>query len=123
MHTSLTVLVLGQELASEHKQAPFTLHGTPNVMLETIKRGENDFDHHTLVEHVGKPKTVILRLHENMGGRGVVKLSSRVHVTKAALVNILEDHIEELDVVTDTESDTIDLKFRAFEIKTVQLTL
>lgn len=91
-------------------------------MLETIKRGENDFDHGTFVEH-HKTKTVILRLHENMGGRGHVQLSSKVHVTSAALVNILENHLEELDVVTNTESDTVDLTFGAFEIKTVQLTL
>lgn len=90
-------------------------------MLETIKRGENDFDAHSFVE--GKTKTVILRLHENMGGRGVIKLFSRVHISKAAIVNILEDHIEELDVVTDLDKDAIDLIFRAFEIKTVQLTL
>jgi alpha-mannosidase len=90
-------------------------------MLETIKRGEDDFDGHSFAE--GKIKTVILRLHENMGGRGVVKLCSRVHVSKAAIVNILEDHMEELDVVTDLDKDVIDLQFKAFEIKTVQLTL
>lgn len=93
-------------------------------MLETIKRGEGDFDEeNNFAESDSKGKTVILRLHENMGGRGLVKLSSRIGVKKAALVNILEEHMEELDVVTDTENDTIDLKFRAFEIKTVQLTL
>lgn len=117
--------MLDHAIADEFKQAPFTIEGTPNVMLETIKRGENDFQDDLSAQPFaeGKTKTVILRLHENMGGRGSVKLSSRVHVTKAALVNILEDHIEELDVVTDTENDTIDLKFKAFEIKTVQLTL
>lgn len=113
---------LDKPLAEEFTHAPFVIEGTPNIMLETIKRGENDFDHHSSIEN-SKSKTVILRLHENMGGRGHVKLSSRVHVTKAALVNILEDQMEELDVVTDLETDTVDLKFRAFEIKTVQFTL
>jgi len=90
-------------------------------MLETIKRGEHDFDAHSFKE--GRDKTVILRLHENMGGRGVVKLSSSLHVSKASIVNILENHVEELDVVTDLNKDVIDLTFRAFEIKTVMLTL
>ena len=115
------MVVFDQPISKEYNTAPFTLEGSPNVMLETIKRGENDFDSHSFEE--GMTQTVILRLHENMGGRGVVKLSSKVHVSKAAIVNILEDHLEELDVVTDLERDTIDLTFRAFEIKTVQLTL
>ena len=115
------MVVFDRPISKEYNTAPFTLEGSPNVMLETIKRGENDFDSHSFEE--GMTQTVILRLHENMGGRGVVKLSSKVHVSKAAIVNILEDHLEELDVVTDLERDTIDLTFRAFEIKTVQLTL
>jgi alpha-mannosidase len=115
------ISVIDHSLAKEFTCAPFTLEGSPNIMLETIKRGENDFDSHSFLE--GKTKTVILRLHENMGGRGVVKLSSKIHVLKASIVNILEDHVEELDVVTDLAKDVIDLTFRAFEIKTVMLTL
>jgi alpha-mannosidase len=115
------VIVLDGCISREYEKAPFTIEGSPNVMLETIKRGENDFDSHTFKE--GKTKTVILRLHENMGGRGVIKLSSRIHFSKATVVNILEDHLEELDVATDLDRDVIDLEFRAFEIKTVQLTL
>jgi alpha-mannosidase len=115
------MLVVDHSISQEYGTAPFTLEGSPNVMLETIKRGENDFDAHSFVE--GETKTVILRLHENMGGRGVVKLASKIHVSKAAIVNILEDHLEELDVVTDLDKDVIDLTFRAFEIKTVMLTL
>ena len=115
------MIVIDYTISKEHRTAPFTLESSPNVMLETIKRGENDFDSHSFAE--GKTKTVILRLHENMGGRGVVKLSSKIHISKATIVNILEDHLEELDVVTDLDRDVIDLTFRAFEIKTVMLTL
>jgi len=115
------MIVIDHSISQEYRTAPYTLEGAPNVMLETIKRGENDFDSHSFAE--GKTKTVILRLHENMGGRGVVKLSSKIHISKATIVNILEDHLEELDVVTDLDRDVIDLTFRAFEIKTVMLTL
>ena len=60
---------------------------------------------------------------EFWNGRTDVLKSRGVHVAKAAIVNILEDHVEELDVITDLDKEVIDLKFRAFEIKTVQLTL
>jgi len=45
-------------------------------------------------------------------------------VSKAELVNVLEDRMEDLDVTTDTDREEIDLgEFRAFEVKTVRLYL
>jgi alpha-mannosidase len=44
------------------KSSPFSVHGAANVMLETIKRGEDD-----LFEMDGK-RTIILRLYEQFGG-------------------------------------------------------
>ena len=47
-----------------------------------------------------------------------------LHVSRAELVNILEDSLEDLDVTTDTDKEEIDLgEFRAFEVKTVRLHL
>ena len=50
------------------------MKGASNVLLETIKRGEDDFDLQTYVEKRNATSTVILRLHEHMGGRACVKL-------------------------------------------------
>jgi len=92
----------------------------------------------------GKKKTVILRMYEHMGGHASVRLilwvfrhvrnlalrlnvfatpSRGIHATGASIVNILEEEIAELDIVTDEESEAIDLEFRAFEIKTIQVRL
>nr|XP_019051258.1 alpha-mannosidase [Kwoniella bestiolae CBS 10118]OCF30188.1 alpha-mannosidase [Kwoniella bestiolae CBS 10118] len=75
-------------------QCPFKLENAPNVMLETIKRGEDDgFSS----DHGGGHKTIILRLYEHLGGhaRAALKITG-LNVVKAELVNILEDHLETL---------------------------
>lgn len=54
---------------------PFKVEGADNVLLETIKRGEGDFDTLTHVEQRQAPKSVVLRLHEHMGGRATAKLA------------------------------------------------
>jgi len=62
----------------------FSLEGARNVALETIKRGEDDFDltdGDNAGNHVGDEdglegkKTVILRLYERLGGHASVRLN------------------------------------------------
>ena len=48
---------------------------------------------------------------------------NKLQVSKAELVNVLEDSMEELDVMTDEKQEEIELEFRAFEVKTVRLSL
>ncbi|WWC72433.1 uncharacterized protein I206_106395 [Kwoniella pini CBS 10737] len=115
---------------------PFRLENAPNVMLETIKRGEDD-------DFSGEAKTIILRLYEHLGGHARAAL--KVHgldVIKAEVTNILEEHVEHLkihkssDFIQDSddveedekkpkkdESVSVKLSFRGYEIKTVKLTL
>ncbi|WVR08478.1 hypothetical protein IAU60_005533 [Kwoniella sp. DSM 27419] len=120
--------------------SPFMVENAPNVMLETIKRGEDD-------DHAGaKQHTVILRLYEHLGGhaRALLKVTG-LTIVKAELVNILEDHLEHLKVDSrdktveaeeeskhticghqrkpDQDSSEIKLAFRGYEIKTVRLTV
>jgi alpha-mannosidase len=56
--------------------------------------------------------------------------SSGLYVIKSELVNILEDHIENLKVSTTSgagegskQESEVKLSFRAFEVKTVKLTV
>lgn len=51
------------------KGSPFSVHGARNVVLETIKRGEDD------VHSSGKDKTLILRLFEQYGGHAKASLN------------------------------------------------
>lgn len=108
-------------------EPPFSISGAHNVILETIKRGEDDD-----VSGSG-PHTVVLRLYEAYGGHTNAKLliSTSVGVQKAILTNLLEDdHEDDLVFTAAAEEDAkrgyshyIKLSFRRFEVKTVKLTL
>ncbi len=50
------------------KAPSFALEGAPNVMLETIKRGEDD----DFVK--GGKETIVIRMFEQLGGHAKVKL-------------------------------------------------
>ncbi|CAD6569406.1 MAG: Glycoside hydrolase, 38 vacuolar alpha mannosidase [Tremellales sp. Tagirdzhanova-0007] len=106
--------------------SPFKVSGAPNVVLETIKRGEDD-----MFEMDGK-RTIILRLFEQLGGHAKATLNiSGLTIKKAEIVNILEDPIEDLDVLSSSSEQDVNkskdvqvsLDFRGFEVKTVRLTL
>jgi len=114
-------------------KSPFWLEGTPNIFLETIKRGEYDN-----FKSKNAHKTVILRLYEAHGGHGRVQLriSPSVHVVEASLTNLLEDHKSVLSLAAADDVDVnskepasasgrswLDLDFRGFEVKTVKLVI
>jgi alpha-mannosidase len=52
---------------------PFIVKGAPNVMFETVKRGEEDFD--ALTHKPTGSKSIIMRLFEHMGGSASAKIS------------------------------------------------
>lgn len=102
---------------------PLRIGGAPNIILETIKRGEDD----DFASDEGK--TVILRLYEAFGGHGRagLLLSPALDVEKAFETNLLEDHEKELNIQSTADQGsnamTIPLSFRGFEVKTVKLIL
>ncbi|KAG2744228.1 glycoside hydrolase family 38 protein, partial [Suillus brevipes Sb2] len=112
--------VPGQNASHIVPPLPFWLEGAPNIFLETIKRGEDDF------EPNASCTTVILRMYEAFGGHGSVKLhvGEHVPVKRAYVTNILEDTKGELGLVSTTGAhSTLKLEFRGFEVKTVKLVL
>ena len=108
-------------------RAPFLVSGAHNVILETVKRGDDDN-----VSGSG-PKTVVLRLYEAYGGHTTVRLliSALVGIEKAIVTNLLEDdNDDELEFTATIEEEAnrgyshfLKLPFRGFEVKTVKLTL
>ncbi|CED85351.1 glycoside hydrolase family 38 protein [Phaffia rhodozyma] len=105
----------------------FAVDGGRNVLAETIKRAEND--KFSSEKGVGKgEKNVIVRLYEAFGGQAKVSLKlTGFNVTSAVLTNILEEPIgKPLGLKVDGFEDeltSVELKFRAFEIKTLKLTI
>lgn len=123
----------------------FSIRGAPSVILETVKRGEDDDDSQAQSK---APKTVILRIYESLGGhaRATLRVAGSLGVSKAFEANLLEDELSELQVTSlsrpgvdsDLDSDEsmnytsedqkrrdvgIPLQFHGFEVKTVKLVL
>lgn len=103
-----------------HK-SPFRLEGAHNVILETIKRAEDDVDPPKKTKRTGS--TVILRLYEAYGGHATTKLriASHLEVKKAWIANLLEDDITRLTLETEGEDTIIPLSLRGFELLTIKL--
>lgn len=122
----MTVRYLFNE--AQHKRAqlpktPFWVSGASNVILETIKRSDDEiFDG----KQDGEFSVIILRLYEALGGHAFAKLkiAGNLQVLKASLTNLLEDHLETLEITkaTNKESTTsISLSFHGFQVITVKL--
>jgi len=67
--------------AAAGKCTPFSVHGARNVVLETIKRGEDD------VHQSGKEQTLIIRLFEQYGGHARATL--RMYVKQLTCCSLL----------------------------------
>ncbi|KAK0524454.1 Glycoside hydrolase, 38 vacuolar alpha mannosidase [Tilletia horrida] len=116
------------------------------VVLDTLKRGEQDFDYYGKKGTSGK--TVVVRLYESSGAFAKTALRVALPVKKIALTNLLEDELqswspsdaklkkkqraaaadaeegEALDVKVNADGTaTVQLDFRAFEIKTLKFHL
>ncbi|KAF5347291.1 hypothetical protein D9756_009971 [Leucocoprinus leucothites] len=121
-------------ISSSHFKSPFTISGARNVILETVKRGEDDDFASSISTSDSGPVTVILRLYEAFGGHAKVQLNivRHVSVAKAFVTNLLEDEEQELSVTrvdgsgsSDNTNDdpgcSMPLSFRGFEVKTIKL--
>jgi alpha-mannosidase len=91
----------------------FRISGAPNLVIDTIKRGEDDADVSRSVSARSAGHSVILRIYDALGGksRGVLEWSD-VRVKKVVKVNALEDEGEVLEH-GDME---VEIEVRAFEV-------
>jgi alpha-mannosidase len=98
----------------------FTSDSSPSLIVDTVKRGEDDEDASNGDLPAKKGKHVILRVYDSLGGlsRGTIQMGS-VKVTKAWKCNLLEDELEELSI----GDDGLSVELRAFEVATYKLRL
>ncbi|KIJ30485.1 glycoside hydrolase family 38 protein [Sphaerobolus stellatus SS14] len=104
---------------SLHK-APFSVAGAPNVVLDTIKRSD---DEDWKSKKDGKSGFIVLRLYEAFGGhaRAELKIAGHLDVKKATITNLLEDELEVLDVSEHAGHSSVTIPFRGFQVVTVKL--
>ncbi|SGY50301.1 BQ5605_C001g00869 [Microbotryum silenes-dioicae] len=112
-------------LARDAVPQPFKLEGTRNIMLDTIKRGEED--HFTGKGSTTEPQTVVLRFYEAFGGHGQVDVVSPLTIESATICDLLERDLEDVEVVQSLKGgknmSSFKLKFRGFQVVSVKVTL
>lgn len=106
-------------------KGPFQVESAPNVILDTVKRGEDD----DYLSKKSSGMSVICRLYESKGGHAVASLVTSLPVKSASIVDLLERKIADVEVVSFGDEDKgkkqkkIQLAFRGFQIVTVKLEL
>ncbi|KAI9803462.1 MAG: hypothetical protein M1825_001805 [Sarcosagium campestre] len=95
------------------------LTGSPALILDTIKRGEDDEDVSRGDLHVRKGRSVILRIYESLGGRATGAIETDLPVHRAWKCNVLEDDEDSLSI----HQGKVDIELRPFEVATFRLQL
>lgn len=96
-----------------------TEDSSPALVLDTVKRGEDDEDVSRGELPVKKGRSVILRIYDSLGGRARGTVATTWDVTRVSKVNLLEDELEE--VVFEGGKFKVDLG--AFEVASYKLQL
>jgi alpha-mannosidase len=97
-----------------------SLHGGKSLVLDCVKRGEDDEDVSRGELPSRKGQSVIIRIYESLGGRSRGTIYTSLPVKKVFKTNALEDDLEELEVYGKGK---IDIELRAFEVATYRLQL
>jgi alpha-mannosidase len=114
----------GHELVNAFKS--ISLSGSKSLILDTIKRGEDDEDV-CRGEFPKRPgKSVILRIYESLGGKSRGTINTKLPVKRFWKCNLLEDDEVELRSYssgTDKGQLNIDIELQPFEVATYRLQL
>lgn len=100
-----------------------SVHDAPSVVLDVIKRGEDDEDVSTGELPIRSGKSVIVRVYESLGGKARGSVVTTLPLKRAWKCNVLEDDEEELQIEKKKECLGINLDLRAFEVATFRLQL
>jgi alpha-mannosidase len=100
----------------------FKIEGSPSLILDTIKRGDDDVDVSRDDLPKNKGRSIIVRVFDALGGkaRGVLRWGD-VPVKSAWKTNLLEDVGDELEVQKGGKG--VEIELRAFEVATFRLQL
>ena len=101
------------------------LTGSHSLILDAIKRGEDDEDVSRGELPKRKGRSIILRVYDSLGGtsKGIIYWNEKVvPVKKVTKTNVLEDDIGALDF-QEPEHKSVNITLRAFEVATFRLQL
>ncbi|GAA5842560.1 hypothetical protein JCM5353_008469, partial [Sporobolomyces roseus] len=107
--------------------SPISLsRSTPNLILDTLKRGEEDhFSSSTSPAKYGS--TIIVRVYESLGGegKGFLEVGEELQIAEATVCDLLERDLEKLEITKNAQGGGIKIpvKLRGFEVKTFKLSI
>jgi alpha-mannosidase len=104
---------------SQPFENPIKLTGNPSLILDVVKRGEDDEDVSRGELEVRKGKSVILRIYDSLGGRSKGTIETTLDLKRVFRTNILEDDEDEI-TFKDGNSE---ISLRPFEVATYRLQL
>jgi alpha-mannosidase len=99
---------------------PVRLTGDKALVLDTVKRGEDDEDVSRGGLPVKKGKSVILRVYDSLGGRAKGTVETTWDVERVVKTNVLED---EIGKDLPFEDGKFEIVLRPFEVATYKLVL
>lgn len=105
--------------ASSIQHRPITLAGSTSLVLDTIKRGEDDEDVSVGSLPKRKGRSVIVRIYDSLGGTSHGTIETTLDVQRVWKTDILEDDIEELRI----DKGKVPITLRPFEVATFRLQL
>jgi alpha-mannosidase len=96
--------------------------GAPGLVIDTVKRGEDDADVSTGDLPCREGKNIIVRIFDSLGGKSTGTLNwGSFPVKKVFITNLLEDDLRRLDMTKDGKG--VQIVVRAFEVLTLRLQL
>jgi alpha-mannosidase len=99
------------------------LEGSKSLVLDAVKRGEDDEDVSRGELKKREGQSVILRIYESTGGKSRGTIRTSLPVSKVFKTNVLEDDLEKLETYEQGKLTLVDIELRAFEVATFRLQL
>lgn len=106
-------------LAAQQPPVFLTEDSDPALVLDTVKRGEDDEDVSRGELPVKKGRSVILRIYDSLGGRARGTVETTWDVKHVKKVNLLEDELEEVVI----KGGRFEVDLGAFEVASYKLCL
>ncbi|KAI8208184.1 Alpha-mannosidase [Colletotrichum sp. SAR 10_86] len=100
-------------------KSPVTLTGDGSLVLDTVKRGEDDEDVTRGDLPKRKGRNVILRVYDSLGGQSKGTIETTWDVKRVYKCNLLEDDLEEIKI----DDGKFNITLRPFEIASYRLEL
>jgi alpha-mannosidase len=113
------VQTVGDGVAAAVEELNIRLIGDESLVLETVKRGEDDEDVSRGELPKRKGRSVVLRVYDSLGGQSRGTIETSLDVTKVEKTNLLEDEGEEVEF----KDGKFGITLRPFEVATYRLQL